>query len=381
MPASGRAAGLPRVVGRVRPGLEAGAPIWTAGEVAVVVIAALATIAAARVAQPFLVPVVTGIVLAYALRPLVGLGEGLRLPRMAAAAIVILLVLGLLAGTVYAIRDDLNDAVAELPEAARKLRHAATDVFDAGGPMRHVQAAAAELDKAAAEAAGKRPAPAPTTGVAAEVQTFVAEQSRHALAVFAQLFVALLLAFFLLAAGDTFRRKVARIAGASLARRRVTVEVLNQIDGQIQAYLGTILVTNALIALASWAALAAIGLTGAGMLGVVTGVLHVIPYAGTVVAAAIVAVAAFVETGSIGHAAAALSLVVFIAAVIGIGLATWLQGRAAQMNPVAAFIGVLFFGWLWGGWGLLLGMPLMSVLKCVADRVDAMRPISELLGP
>ena len=62
------------------------------------------------------------------------------------------------------------------------------------------------------------------------------------------------------------------------------------------------------------------------------------------------------------------------------GLTTWMQGRAARMNPVAVFIGVLFFGWLWGGWGLLLGVPILAVLKSIADRVEAMHPISELLG-
>ena len=49
------------------------------------------------------------------------------------------------------------------------------------------------------------------------------------------------------------------------------------------------------------------------------------------------------------------------------------------MNPVAVFIGVLFFGWLWGGWGLLLGVPILAVLKSIADRVESLQPVSELL--
>jgi predicted PurR-regulated permease PerM len=195
-----------------------------------------------------------------------------------------------------------------------------------------------------------------------------------------QLAVALLLAFFLLAAGDTFRRKLARLAGTSLTRRRVTVEVLNRIDDQIQAYLLTILIANVLIALATWGSLALLGLPNPGMWGAITGVLHVIPYAGTVVAAAAVGVAAFLHTGGLGQAMLAMGIMVAIAVVIGMGVMTWMQGRAARMSPVAVFIGVLFFGWLWGGWGLLLGMPMLAVLKSVADRVEGMRPISELLG-
>jgi hypothetical protein len=58
----------------------------------------------------------------------------------------------------------------------------------------------------------------------------------------------------------------------------------------------------------------------------------------------------------------------------------WLSGRASSMNAVAVFIGVLFFGWLWSGWGPLLGAPRLAVLKTVADRVEGMHGVSELLG-
>jgi predicted PurR-regulated permease PerM len=116
------------------------------------------------------------------------------------------------------------------------------------------------------------------------------------------------------------------------------------------------------------------------MWGVVTGVLHIIPYAGTVVAAGAVGVAALVEWGTLADTMLAMGAVILIAEAIGLGFATWLQGRSAQMNPVATFVGVLFFGWLWGAWGLLLGMPILAVLKTIADRVEAMKPLSEMLG-
>jgi predicted PurR-regulated permease PerM len=324
--------------------------------------------------------------LSYTLSPLVEQLERWRVPKLAGAAIVVLVLVSLVSAGVYTIRDDVNRAVAELPGAPRKLRYAAAESErKAPGPMKQIKEAAAELDKAAAEASGGPPAaaavPTPqTAGVAAQFQSFVTEQSGHALAVMTQIAVALLLAFFLLAAGDTFRRKLARLAGASLTRRRVTVEVLNKIDEQIQAYMLTILIANVLIALATWGGLSLLGLPNAGMWGAVTGVLHVIPYAGTVLAAVAVGVASFLHTGGLSEAMLAVGVIVVIAVVIGMGVMTWMQGRAARMNPVAVFVGVLFFGWLWGGWGLLLGMPLLAVLKSIADRVEAMRPISELLG-
>lgn len=354
---------------------------YTGSQIALIVIATLVAVAAAHFAEPFLVPLVTGILLSYTLRPLVSLLELAHVPRFPAAALVVAVLVALISATAYTLRDDVNDWVAELPSAARKLRHAVADsARQSPGPMSHMKAAAAELDKAAAEAAGKPIAAAPTSaGVQAQFQEFVARQSGQALTVLAELSVALMLALFLLAAGDTFRRKVAKIAGASLARRRVTVEVLNEIDGHIQRYMLTLLAANALIGLAIWGALAALGVDNAGMWGFATGIVHIIPYVGTVVSTVGIGIAAFVQTGSLANGVIAAGVVMAIASTIGMGLQTWMQGRASHMHPVAVFIGVLFFGWLWGGWGLLLGVPILAVLKSIADRVESLQPVSELL--
>jgi predicted PurR-regulated permease PerM len=357
------------------------APKLTIIELATLLIAVLFAIAAARVAEPFLVPVVAGILLSYALRLPVTLLERGRVPRMAAAALVMSVLVGLLSGIGYAISDDVSGAVAELPAAARKLRVAITQSAAQPGPITHVKEAAKELDRAAAEASGGKPAPAPPPDkVVSQVQTFVDAQYAKAMTVATEIVFALLLAFFLLAAGDTFRRKVAKLAGESLARRRVTVEVLNEIDSQVQRYLWTLLAVNVLIALATWGALAMLGLPNAGMWGAITGVLHVIPYAGAAVATFGVGVAMFLHSGSIASAVVAMTAVIIIATLLGIVYLSWLQGRASSMNAVAVFVGVLFFGWLWGGWGLLLGLPILAVVKSISDRVESMRPLSELLG-
>ena len=351
-------------------------------EIAVLAVAALAGIAAARAAAPFLVPVVAGILLSYALRPLVSLLERAKVPRIVGAALIVALLVGLVAGVLYGVREGVDKAVSDLPTAARKLRFAIAEEGRRAGPMSNVKAAAAELDRAAAEATGKA-APAansPATGETSHLNGLFSDLPGAAIAFISQILVALLLALFLLAAGDTFRRKVARIAGASLARRRVTVEVLNEIDSHIQAYLATMLVANFLIALATWAGLAWLGVSNAGMWATMVGVMHVIPYAGTAISASAVGIAVFADGGSLASAMLAMAMVMTIALLIGLGLASWMQGRAARMNPVAVLVGVLFFGWLWGAWGLLLGMPILAVIKSIADRVDTLQPVAELLS-
>lgn len=356
----------------------------TAIEIANLAVAVILVVAVARFAQAFFVPTVAGILLSYALRPLVSVIESWRVPRMLAAGLVIAIVAGLVGAAAYAIRDDVTQAVAELPGAARKIRRAVVEsARQSPGPISHVKEAAAELDRAAAEAAGTPAAVAsrlPPDAVTAQFQKLVATHSGDAVTVAGQLLLAVLLAFFLLAAGDAYRRKVAHLAGESLARRRVTVEVLNEIDDQIQSYLLTLLVANALIALATWGALAVLGLPNAGMWGAFAGLLHVVPYAGTAIAGAGIGTAMFVHSESLAQASIAAGTVVVIATIIGVGLTTWLQGRACRMHPVAVFVGVLFFGWLWGGWGLLLGLPILAVIKSICDRVESLQPVSKLLG-
>ena len=356
-------------------------PKLTIIELTTLVIAIVVAVGAARIAEPFIVPVIAGILLSYALRPLVTLLERGKVPRIVAAALVMSVLVGALSAIGYAIRDDVSAAVAELPGAARKLRMAMTQSASQPGPMTHVKEAAKELDRAAAEASGVKPSSAPPPDrVVSQVQTFVEAQYAKAMTVTTEIVFVLLLAFFLLASGDTFRRKVAKLAGDSLARRRVTVEVLNEIDAQVQRYLWTLFAVNVLIALVTWGALALLGLPNAGLWGAVTGVLHVIPYAGAAVATFGIGVAMFLHSGSIASALIAMGVVAAIATLLGIGYLSWLQGRASRMNAVAVFIGVLFFGWLWGGWGLLIGIPILAVLKSISDRVESMRPVSELLG-
>ena len=366
---------------------EAAAPRFGAVEIAVLVLASLAAIAAAKIAEPFLVPLIAGILLAYPLRPAVSALERLRVPRFGGATLVMLALLGIAGASAYVLHDDLDDALAQLPGAARKIRIAfEREAAQKAGPIAHVKEAAEELERAV-EAPARRPGervaappPAPAPAPGAQIQSFVTRQTAGALTVAGQIGVALLLTYFLLGTGDAFRRKCARIAGASLARRRVTVEVLNEIDAQVQAYMLILIVPNILIGVLTWLALAAVGLPNAGLWGALVGGVHILPYVGTVIGAVAVGAASLVANGSLADAALAVGIVVAISTAIGMGLATWMQGRACRMNVVAVYVGLIFFGWLWGGWGLVLGFPLLAVLKSIADRVDAMLPIRELLA-
>jgi predicted PurR-regulated permease PerM len=109
-------------------------------------------------------------------------------------------------------------------------------------------------------------------------------------------------------------------------------------------------------------------------------VLHFIPYLGSALIVIASGVAAFLQFGSALHALAIAGAALLISGAIGLVFMTWLQSRAARVNAAVLFIALLFFGWLWGIWGLLLGAPLLAIVKAVCDRVETLKPFGELLG-
>lgn len=349
---------------------------------AAIILAVLAVCAAAKIAAPFLVPVVVGMLASYSLKPLVASLERFHIHRALGSAVVLLVLTGLIAGAAFLLREDASAALAELPNAARKIRIAAHETArKPEGPVGHVRAAAAELGRAAAEATsgGAAPPAQPRPPAPDAMQAWLSEQSAKALDVVVQIGVAGLLAYFLLAAGDTFRRKLVHVAGPTLAARRITVEILDEIDAQVQRYLMTMLVINSLIGAATWGILLSFGVAHAGLWGIVAAVVHVIPYAGSAVTILATAVATFVQFEEVGRALLVAGLVGLAATLIGMGLSAWMLGRTFRMNAVAVFVALLFFGWLWGGWGLLVGVPLLAIVKTTVDRIPSLQRYTTLL--
>ena len=109
-------------------------------------------------------------------------------------------------------------------------------------------------------------------------------------------------------------------------------------------------------------------------------VLDLVPYVGAVVMTATSALVEFLQFGTLGMATLIGGASVVIHGISYNLVTPWLTNRASHMNPVAIFVGVLAWGWLWGVWGLLLGVPLLMAIKAVCDRVANLKPVSELAG-
>ena len=188
------------------------------------------------------------------------------------------------------------------------------------------------------------------------------------------------LAYFLLLSGDTFKRKLVRLTGPSLSRKKITIIMLEQINSAVQRYMLMLIVTNVMVGVLMWIALRLFGLENAGAWSVAAGVIHVIPYFGPIVTAGVLGMVAYMQFNSLLIALLISGTSMLIATIVGVFVTTWMTGRIAKMNSAAIFISLLFFTWLWGVWGMLLGIPLIVILKVVCEHVDHLNPISELLG-
>ena len=364
-------------------------PVGGARSVGVAVLVVIAVLAVLRWASGFFIPLMVGLVFTYALSPVVDWLQRLRIPRAASAAVLILAILGGAGAAVYSLSDDANELITSLPDAARKLRDSINrSPKKTDTALETVQKAAVELQKAAEEAGGSGGSAPPTRGVA----RVVVEKPRFdlrdylwtgtiGLASFAgQLVMVTFLTYFLLVSGDTFRRKLVKIAGPGMAEKKLTVQALDEINAQVQRYLVVQLLASVGVGLATGICFALLGLKHATVWGIAAGVLNLVPYVGNVAVTGAAALVAFLQFGEPRMALFVAGASLVINTIEGYLLVPWATSKASSMNPVAVFVGVLAWGWLWGVWGLLLGIPILMAVKAVCDRVDHLKGVGELLG-
>lgn len=388
-PASEAPAGNPSPVAQVSETahpLTVHVPVDARG-LALGILATVALVFALDWMQKFFIPLVLGIFLAYTLNPLVVWLERIKIPRVLGTSMVIVAVVCALVLGTYSLRGQVQTILAQLPEAASKLSAGFASMRDdPSGTMQKMQTAVGAMEKATSQIAGIPPGPKQrTTHVVIDAPgfklgDFMWAGSMGALGFIGQATMVIFLAFFLLAGGDTFKRKLVRLAGPSLSRKKITITILNDINDSVQKYMFMLLMTNLLLGLLTWIAFHWIGLENAGAWAVAAGLLHVIPYVGPIFTAIATGMAAFMQFDSFSMALLVAGASLAIATVVGTFVTTWMTGRIAKMNAAAVFISLLFWAWLWGVWGMLIGIPIIVIVKVVSQHVEQLQPVAELLG-
>ena len=347
------------------------------------VIATVAFVYALQWSRGFLVPLLLGILISYTLSPLMGWLERRRVPRIVGATLITFAMVGGSALVVDKLHGQFEAIVEELPSAGHKLSRLVSERLHGGSSaLQRIQAVATELQQATAGAqerrASRRAAPAPASDF--PLMDWVWAGSMGLVGFLSQATMVIFLVFFLLLSGDTFKRKLVKLTGPSLSKKKITVHILEDINTSIQKYMLMLLVTNGLLALLMWVALRWIGLENAGAWAIVAGLLHLMPYFGPLLIMLATGVVAFLQFESLQMSLLVMGSSLAIATLVGTVITTWMTGRFARMNAAAVFVSLLFWGWLWGVWGLLLGVPVIVIVKVVAERVEGMEVVAELLG-
>ena len=349
------------------------------------IIAVVASLFVLHWAKAVFIPFMFGLVFSYALSPIVNWMESRRVPRAAGAGVLLLVLIGMMGTTAYSLSGEAVRLVDSLPAAAQKLiKTIRTQQGGKDSTLETVQKAATQIEQVTKEGSP----PPNSRGVMRvtveperfNIKNYLWSGTVGLATLLGQMGAVVFLTYFLLASGNTFRRKLMKLAGPSLSSKKITLQALDEITGQIQRYLQVQLATSALVGVLTWLSLWALGLENAAVWGIVAGVLNLVPYVGSLVTGLASGGVAFLQFGSINMALLVGGASLVIHTIVGNLITPWLTSRSSRMNPVAVFVGLLAWGWLWGISGFLLGLPILMIVKAVCDRVDDLQPVGEFLG-
>lgn len=353
--------------------------------VALFVIAALATILMLQFAQPVLIPIVVSILISYVLEPAVTSMARHGIPRIFGAFFILsLLCFGIGLG-VYTLADEAVAIIDNVPVAARRLaQRLEPRRGEPEGALEKVQQAAKEVEKAAEQVSDPQ-TPKGVTRVQVFQPAFAARDylwagGRGLLSGLGQFGIVLFLVFFLLVTGDLFKRKLVKIAGPTLTKKKVTVQIMDEMNQQIAGFLRVQVFSSAIVAIATALVLWWFGVPQFVVWGILAGVFNSIPYLGPILVTAALGVVTFMQFDDVIRTLYVCGATLAITSLEGWLLTPALMSRASQMNPVAIFVGLLFWSWVWGVMGTILAVPMLMALKAVCDRVEDLQPIGELLG-
>jgi predicted PurR-regulated permease PerM len=355
--------------------------------VALMVIAAIGSVLVLRYAQPVLIPIVIGVLISYVLGPIVDSMARRGLPRWAGALVVLALMCAGLGYSGYKLAPEILSIVDDMPTATRRLleRTKISRPSEDDSALEKMQRAATEIDKAAAAAAEPAPAQKGVTRVqivdpAFSASDYLRAGGRNVLAFLGQFAMVLFLVFFLLVTGDLFKRKLVKIAGPTLTKKKITVQIMDDINRQISGFLRVQVVTSALVGVLTSGALWYFGVRQYIIWGILAGVFNSIPYLGPLIVTGGLGVVVFMQFDDVVKTGYICAITMAITSLEGWLLTPALMSRTAQMNPVAIFVGLLFWSWVWGVWGTILAVPMMMTVKAICDRVEDLQPVGELLG-
>ena len=323
-------------------------------------------------AASFFMPVVLALLLNFLLSPAVRFLERLRIPTPLGAGIVLVGLLAVVGVGGYYLATPATEWVQRAPQSLREAERKFRGIKES---VEKVQEATKEVQNITNGGDGEEREEPVEVKQATVVDTLLS-QTQAALAGMA---VMAFLLYFLLASGDLFLRKLVHVL-PMMRRKRTAVTIAHRIERDLSTFLFTVAIINTVLGSVVAFGLYLIGMPNPILWGIMVGLLNFIPYLGALVGVAIVGLVAFISFDSTLHALAAPALYFTINAIEGNLVTPMIMGRRLTLNPVAIFISLTFWGWMWGVMGALLAVPLLVAFKIVCDNITTLSPVGEFLG-
>ena len=330
----------------------------------------LAVLAAIYVASSIILPVALAFVLQLILQPAVRLLERVHLPRAIGAVLVMLLVIGAPVGFVAALSVPAANWAEKLPQGIPRLENYLVVL------KRPIDALQKVLQQAehVTDAPGKKD---PTVSVRPDIGlTSVLFAGTRA--ILDGLFTTVLVLYFLLVAGETFLRRIVEVL-PSFSDKRQAVDISQQIEADLSAYLLTITMMNAIVGAATAIAMYLCGLGDPLLWGATAFLLNYVPILGPLFGVGIFLLVGMLSFDSFWSALLPPALYFGIHLAEGETLTPMLLARRFTLNPAVVILSLVFWFWMWGVPGAILAVPMLAILKIVSDRVRPLKALGHLL--
>lgn len=355
-------------------------------DAALVVIATVATVYFIDWAEAILLPLVVAVLVSYTLDPLVSALERLRIPRAIGAAIILLSLIAMVSIASIPLQREAMSMLDKVPLAAQKVKQirASAAVTGEEDMLEKAEKAVKEIESTTEneDESESEPGVTPVRIVddSFNLRDYLLRGSSSALLLISQLFSVLLLVYFQLSVGKLYRRKIIRLSGPSLRRMRNAARLMSEFHHQVRRFLFVMLIGALFVGLATWMAFLALGVEEAGLWGVAAGVASAIPYLGPFLVFIGCGLAAFLQFGTADMAIIVAVTSLIITSIQGNLMTPWMTSKVSSLNTVSIFIGLLFWGWIWGPVGLIIATPILMITKSLCDHIVNLRPVGELLG-
>jgi predicted PurR-regulated permease PerM len=320
--------------------------------------------------RSILLPLVLAVLLSYLLRPVVrALGRVRITAPFAAALVLFVFVVGIGFGFSFLATPAnhwLQKAPDSLQQLQRKLR-----------PLRQHIERAAEANVAIEKIASS-----------AEPETKTVELKQHLLTdmlyirtpqVVMSAVLLLILLYFLLAYESQFLPKIINLT-PQLSDKKRAVSIARETEAHLSRYLLTIAVINACLGLAVGTTVGFLGLPNPAMWGVLVAVLNFIPYLGALTGIVCMTLGSVLTFDSLGYALIFPAVYLTFAAIEGNFITPLVMGKSLTLNPLMIVLSLIFWGWMWGIFGVILAVPILAAFKFFCAHIEPMKPLGEFLS-